>query len=125
MNATDELKKAHAGVWAEEKRLEAELAKVRAVRVALEAGMNAKPGTKPVEPKAPAGTLKGYILNALSIAKRPMSNGELREMMAEANYKFSLTPLHVSKTLTKLLKARKVVRIGEGSMCKYRLAGKA
>lgn len=116
------IKEAYGKVVAEEKRLLQELAKIRSVKAALEEA--GQPGELPRK-KAPAGTLGTYILDALRIAGRPLNNSELRDLLREGGYKFSLKPIHVGKTLAQLLADKKVKREGKNSGAKYTLAKKA
>lgn len=119
MNPMEELKRAHASVLAEENRLFAEYSKVKAVRVALEAGMKAEAASPLTAEKAAAGGLRAAILGVLG--RKPMGNGAIRLALKESGYGFSLNPLHVSKTLTMLHKARKVKRVGAGVASTYTL----
>jgi len=72
--------------------------------------------------RAPVGELKKQILAALKANGKPMTNHELRTYLESHGYKWSLTPLHVSKTLTGLVREKKIK--GEGSIVnrRYRLA---
>jgi hypothetical protein len=54
-----------------------------------------------------------------------MNNTEVREAIKATGYRYSLKPIHVGKTLAKLLADKKVVRDGKNSGAKYTLATKA
>jgi len=71
--------------------------------------------------KAPAGTLFEAIFTVLGKATKPLSNSEIRADLEAAGYDYSLSPLHVSKTLTKLAKKKKVIREGKHSGARYTL----
>ncbi len=94
---------------AEQKRIATELGKVRAVRRVLseQAGISLRPNL------APPGALPAAILSVLD-RKTPKSRGQIIEAIRKAKYAYSLTPLHVTKHLIRLLKAKKVRRVGEG-----------
>lgn len=106
--------KALRAVKAEEARLKAtlattgtELKKVRAVRRVLEQ----QAGIKSLK-LAPAGFLEGKIMAVLD-GKHPMSRAQIIEALGAAKYPYSLSPSHLTKTLTRLRKQRKVKRVGE------------
>ena len=59
--------------------------------------------------RAPAGELERAIIAVLSKGDK-LTNGEIRASLEKQGYGYSLTPLHVSKTLTKLLKEEKRIK---------------
>lgn len=117
------LEDVYAKICAEIVALTDHLAKLSAVKAAMEQAMAYTPalGDLPTMiSKSPTGSLKEAILGVLS-AKELMANADIRAKLKAAGYAYSLTPLHVSKTLTKLARAKRVVRVGAGSIAKYRL----
>jgi hypothetical protein len=118
------IQQAYKKVVAEETRLLAQLAKVRAIKSAME-GVGGVAVNGHARRKAPAGTLHTAILEQLGASERPMNNSELRESLMADGYGFSLKPIHVGKTLAMLLEDKKVKRIGKNSGAKYTLARKA
>ncbi len=106
----------------------AEIAKLEGVKRALEAA-GASVGVKgraeaqdasKAKGKAPTGHLRNAILSVLS-SKAPKSNAQIRSELQAQGYTYSLSPLHVTKTLIALRKAKKVRMTGKGPKVSYRL----
>lgn len=70
--------------------------------------------------KAPAGTLQKAIIDALRL-KGSLNNSEVRSAILANGYAYSLNPMHVGKTLAKLLSAGKIKRTGKNSGARYTL----
>lgn len=121
--AEDTLKESLARLEAQEATLCAELTKVRAVKQAI---LKALAGSIPAgvgqHTKAPTGSLKTALLRVLAASKQPLANSDMRAALEKEGYAFSLTPLHVTKTLIRLAKSKQVIQLGSGKQTKYRLA---
>lgn len=84
-----------------------EIDKLQAVKTAMEHAMN-RTGTgsrqSPVTPRtrAPKGALEAAIKAALA-TKGGLVNREIRARLLKASYPHSLTPLHVGKTLSRMV----------------------
>lgn len=107
--AEDDMRKALAKLEAREKELMEEAAKLRALMATIRRGLG--------DYKAPDGTLPGAIMAILG--SKPLSNGQIRAALKASGYGYSLSRLHVSKTLSALVAERKVLRIGERAGAKY------
>jgi hypothetical protein len=115
-SALEKLASEEQRLLSEKARIETDLNKVIAVKNALiEAGDSTKP---PPHKKAPAGMVPEKILGVLT-PNKPLGNRGIREAIASTGYRYSLTPLHVTKHLIRLTKAKKVKRVGEGATCGY------
>lgn len=73
--------------------------------------------------RAPKGELPRVIL-ALLKSTGPLTNAQIRDRLKQGGYQWALTPLHVSKTLTKLHKGKRVKAEGSQNSRTYRLPEK-
>lgn len=105
-----------------------EIAKLEAVKLALEragASRGIQTPPKPSNPpksqgKAPAGSLPTAILSVLD-RKTPQANGAIRSALKAKGYPYSLSALHVTKTLIRLSASKKVRRVGKAPKVSYLL----
>lgn len=70
--------------------------------------------------RAPNGHLEAQIL-ALLKGGDHLTNAEMRSRLISQGYGYSLEPVHVSKTLTKLFRFRRIKSEGPPNNRKYRL----
>lgn len=119
----DAVKEALARVKNEERRLADELEKVQAVRRALERQLGVGPGAEKLSRinVAPPRALEDAI-KAVLRRGAVMSRAEIIAAIKRTDYAYSLTPLHVTKTLIRLLRAKAVCRTGDRPAVKYRRA---
>lgn len=117
------VKEALAKVKIEERRLADELAKVQAVRRALERQLGVGPGAEKLSRlnAAPPRALEDAI-KAVLRRGGVLSRSDIIAAIKRTEYPYSLTPLHVTKTLTRLLRAKAVRRTGDRTSAKYRRA---
>jgi hypothetical protein len=120
---TDILKQSLDQITAEENRLVAELSRVRSVKDALQRALGAAGINGVSRKRAPAGELAERIVAVLD-KREARSNGQIRKAIAADGYAHSLSPLHVTKTLIRLLDAKRVMRVGTGQGSRYKLPGK-
>lgn len=122
MNPNDAVKEALAKVRVEERRLTDQLDKVRAVRRALERQLGVGPGAEKLSRinAAPAGALPEAILKAIPKGRKAQTRAEIIATINRTSYPYSLTPLHVTKNLLRLVKERKLVRVGNDRNSAYR-----
>lgn len=105
-----------------------EIAKLEGVRIALErAGasrgvvVSQKAENAPkAKGKAPTGTLEQGILSVLD-KKQDKTNAQIRASLKSKGYGYSLSPLHVTKTLIRLADAKRVKRLGKSPKVSYLL----
>lgn len=104
---------------------ETRLAALRTARAALSegAGPDARPAKAATPQKrAPQGHLEQAIKAALAGNTKGLPNGDLRAKLAKEGYAFSLTPLHVGKTLTRMVGDKELVADKSGTRPVYRVA---
>lgn len=116
----DAVKQALAKVVVEERRLQGELDKVHAVRIALEKQLGIGQAARALSRKnaAPPGALASAILGTLSKSK-PMSRKAIIQALAGKEYPYSLEPVHVTKNLLMLGEQRLVKRVGNDRHAAY------
>lgn len=82
------------------------------------------PATKGNRHRAPAGALADAILSVLGgKGSKPLGNAAIRDRIRSTGYRWSLEPIHVSKTLTALVAAKKIVGSGSKTARSYLLKG--
>lgn len=113
----------YAQLCAEEISLRDKLRLIAVQKLTLEqVGANGTETSRPpvsirqpkVKHRAPPGALPAAILSVLGgKGSKPLGNAAIRERIRSTGYRWSLEPIHVSKTLTQLSQQKKIV--GKGS----------
>jgi hypothetical protein len=106
-------------------QIEAEIAALESRLTALRTAHGALTGLKAqklstASKRAPAGALEQAIEGVLKQGGH-LGNGAIRAKLEAAGYAYSLTPLHVGKTLSRMVEAKKLKVEHKGNQWLYSL----